>query len=798
MNLTTNENTLLSARVTALRDRYLQAKPFISISRARAVTDIYRRYPGMPPILLRALAFRRACQTAPLVIEPDELIISHPAGRARGGEISPEIAWRWVADELDTMAGRAQDPYLISEEDKRELRAHIFPFWQGRSLDEMAETRLRQAGLWTWSQEEGICDLSIKTQNGGGDSCPGYDNILLTRGMGGVRAQAARALEALSGVADDTQEKRCFYQAAIETCDAVIGYAHRYAAYARQLAEQTADPRRRTELERLADICLRVPEHPPRGFHEALQSIWLVQSLFILEENQTGISLGRVDQYLWPYLEADLAAGVLTQPQAEELIACWLIKMSECMWVCSAATAMYFAGYQPFINLVVGGQKREGGDATNPLSLLLMDCSRRLKLYQPGLAVRIHNRTPQPFLRKVVDVIRAGMGFPACHFDDAHIKMMLRKGFDYEDARDYCLMGCVEPQKSGKMYQWTSVGYTTFTCAIELAINNGRTARGAQVGPATGAMDSLGDYAAFEQAVKTQLRHIIRQAAQATLMLQKLHRDHAPKPLISCLIDGCIDAGRDVMHGGAELNNGPGLIWTGMADFANSMMVMRELVYRQGRVTPDEMARALRANFQDDGELRAACLEVAKFGNDIEEVDLIARDLIRFTEYEHRRYRMLYGPFTHGTLSISNNTPFGMMTGALPSGRLAGQPLADGISPSQQSDVAGPTAIINSVSRINVEEMEIGMVHNFKLMYGMLDTPEGEQGMIHLLRTASLLGNAQMQFSYVDNDTLRNAQRDPESYRNLMIRVAGYSAFFVELSREVQDEIISRTLLRQF
>ncbi|CAI2534815.1 4-hydroxyphenylacetate decarboxylase large subunit [Serratia ficaria] len=233
-----------------------------------------------------------------------------------------------------------------------------------------------------------------------------------------------------------------------------------------------------------------------------------------------------------------------------------------------------------------------------------------------------------------------------------------------------------------------------------------------------------------------------------------------------------------------------------MADYANSMMVMRELVYHQQQLSPTEMAQALHDNFQDADELRQSCLSVAKFGNDLEEVDLIARDLIRFTEYEHRRYRMLYGQFTHGTLSISNNTPFGLITGALPSGRLAGQPLADGISPSQQTDNLGPTAIINSVSRINVEEMEIGMVHNFKLMYGMLDRPEGEQGIITLLRTASLLGNAQMQFSYIDNETLLKAQQDPDSWRNLMIRVAGYSAFFTELSREVQDEIISRTMLQ--
>lgn len=790
--------TPLSPRITRLRERYLKAKPFISASRARAVTEIYRNYPGMPTLLLRAMAFRRACQSAPLVIEEDELIISHPAGAARGGEISPEIAWRWVADELDTMSTRAQDPYEISEEVKRELREEIFPFWQGRSLDEMAETQLRHAGLWEWSTDEGICDLSIKTQNGGGDTCPGYDIILLKKGLGGVQQEAREALRHLSPTCPEDQEKHYFYEAIVETCQGVIDYAHRYADYAQELAQRTSCAARKAELEALSVLCRRVPEHPPKTFHEALQAIWFAQSLFILEENQTGISLGRVDQYLWPLLKADLASGVLNQAQAEELLCCWMIKMSECMWICSASSAMYFAGYQPFVNLVVGGQKREGGDATNPLSLMIMDCSRHLKIYQPSLAVRIHNQSPQPFMRKIVEVIRAGIGFPACHFDDAHIKMMLRKGFDYEDARDYCLMGCVEPQRSGRIYQWTSVGYTTFTCAIELALNNGKTASGAQVGPQTGELTTLTTYEAFETAVRQQLSHIVRQAARATLLVQKLHKRLAPKPFISCLVEGCMEQGRDVMHGGAMINNGPGLIWTGMADYANAMMAMRELVYREKTVTPQQMGQALRDNFAGHEALLTACLNVAKFGNDVEEVDLIARDLIRFIENEHRQYQMLYGPFTHGTLSISNNTPFGLATGALPSGRLAGMPLADGISPSQQTDFAGPTAIVNSVGRINVEEMEIGMVHNFKLLHGILDTVEGEQGIITLLRSASMLGNAQMQFSYVDNETLLKAQANPEQYRNLMIRVAGYSAFFVELSREVQDEIISRTQIGQF
>ena len=789
----------LTPRVAALRQAYLEAKPSVSIARAKAVTEVYRANPGMPPMILRAMGFKRACETAPLSIFDGERIVSHPAGARRAGEIAPDIAWRWVRDELDTLSTRPQDPYAIREEDKQTLRDEIFPFWQGRSVDEIAETQLRQASLWAFTSESFICDVSVKTQNGGGDTCPGYDNILLVKGFAGIMAEAGASLETLSMGNKDDIDKIHFYTGTVLTCQGVIAYAERYARLAESLSRLEPAPGRKAELARIAAVCRRVPALPPRTFEEALQSVWFAQSLFTLEENQTGISLGRADQYLYPFYRADIDSGRLTEAGARELVCCWLIKMAELMWLISKESAMYFAGYQPFINLVVGGQKRRGGDATNELTTLFMDCSKTLGLYQPSLAVRIHNTTPRALLKQVVDVIRSGIGFPACHFDDAHIKMMLRKGFDYEDARDYCLMGCVEPQKSGRIYQWTSVGYTNWPVAIEFALNDGVFPYdGQRHGLPTGTPDTFADYEAFEAAVKRQIVHITEQAAKATLILQRIHRDHAPKPLISCLVEGCLESGRNVMDGGAVVNNGPGLIWTGLADYANSMAAVKKLVFTEGKYSLGELARALAANFKGCETLRRDCLAVAKYGNDEDSVDLIAKDLVDFTEQCHKSRAMLYGPMSHGTLSISNNTPQGSLIGALPSGRLAGTPLADGISPAQQSDRAGPTAVVKSVSKLNVEAMEIGQVHNLKLMAGLLDTPQAEAALISLLQTASILGNAQMQFSYVDNETLRQAQLDPDSYRGLLIRVAGYSAFFVELCREVQDEIISRTTMTAF
>ncbi len=790
---------MLTPRMQRLRAHYLEARPSISIYRALAFTEVAKNNPGLPSILLRAKSFRRACETAPILIQDEELIVGHPCGKPRAGAFSPDIAWRWVRDELDTMSTRPQDPFQISEEDKKTIREEIAPFWQGRSLDEVCEAQYREAGLWEFSGETFVSDLSYHQINGGGDTCPGYDVLLFTKGMKGIKADAQAKLAEL-GMEDPAHIDRIYlYKAAIETCDGVMAYASRIAAHAREQAAQENDALRRAELLLIADVNENVPANPPKTLQEALQSIWTLESLFEIEENQTGISLGRVDQYCYPMYEADIQSGRLTREQALELLQMFIIKCAELMWMSSESGAKYFAGYQPFINLTVGGQKRSGGDACNDLTYLIMDAVRFVKVYQPSLACRIHNQSPHEYMEKIVDVVKSGMGFPACHFDDSHIKMMLRKGFDFDDARDYCLMGCVEPQKSGRIYQWTSTGYTQWPIAIEFALNRGRMILFDRVqGVDTGELSSLDTFEAFDRAVKAQIAHIIRLSAIGTVISQRVHRDIAPKPLMSLLVEGCMEKGQDVAAGGALINHGPGLIFSGLATYVDSMMAIRKLVYEDRKYTLEQMRDALLANFSGYEMLHRECLNAPKFGNDDNAVDPLARDITEWTERECRQYKMLYSTFSHGTLSISNNTPIGALTAASANGRLAWMPLSDGISPTQGADKKGPTASIKSVSKMNVESMNIGMVHNFKFLKGMLDTPEGRNGLITLLRTSSILGNGQMQFSYVDDEVLRKAQQEPEKYRDLIVRVAGYSAYFVELCKEVQDEIISRTMIEKF
>ncbi|WP_277409524.1 choline trimethylamine-lyase [Lacrimispora xylanisolvens] len=789
----------ITTRLQKLKENYLTHKPTITTYRARAITKIAAENPGMPKIMLRAKCFRYCCETAPLVIQDNELIVGAPNGAPRAGAFSPDIAWRWMKDEIDTIGSRPQDPFYISDEDKKIMREELFPYWEGKSVDEYCEDQYREAGVWELSGESFVSDCSYHAVNGGGDSNPGYDVILMNKGMLDIQQEAKDHLKELKYENPDDIEKIYFYKSIIDTTEGVMIYAKRLSEYAKELAAKETNPKRKYELLKIAEVNAYVPAHKPRTYWEAIQSVWTIESLLVVEENQTGMSIGRVDQYMYPYYKADIESGRMNDFQAFELSGCMLIKMSEMMWITSEGGSKFFAGYQPFVNMCVGGVTRSGMDATNDLTYLLMDAVRHVKIYQPSLACRIHNKSPKKYLKKIVDVVRSGMGFPACHFDDAHIKMMLAKGVSIEDARDYCLMGCVEPQKSGRLYQWTSTAYTQWPICIELVLNKGVPLwYGKQVCPDMGDINSFKTYEEFEAAVKEEIKYITKWSSVATVISQRVHRELAPKPLMSIMYEGCMEKAKDVSAGGAMYNFGPGVVWSGLATYADSMAAIKKLVFDEKKYTLAQLNEALKADFVGYDQIRTDCLNAPKYGNDDDYADLIAADLVDFTEHEHRQYKTLYSVLSHGTLSISNNTPFGQLTGASANGRHAWLPLSDGISPTQGADFKGPTAIIKSVSKMANDTMNIGMVHNFKIMAGLLDTPEGEESLITLLRTACMFGNGEMQFNYLDNNTLIEAQKHPELYRDLIVRVAGYSAFFVELCKDVQDEIISRTMLTHF
>lgn len=791
-----NKEFVMTERLNNLKEAYLKVIPSITINRAIAYTEVAKEYPDIPVSLRRAKGFRRACETAPMLIQENELIVGHPCGKPRAGAFSPDTAWSWVKDELDEISTRPQDPYFISEEDKKVMREEIFPFWEGKSLAEACEAELRKEGIWEYGAEAAITDLTYHVTSGGGDSSPGYDIILFEKGILGIKAEAEELLANIEGNCEEVNEKSIFYKTSIEICEGILTYANRLSKYALELAEKESNPIRKAELQKIGKINARVPANPPETFQEALQSIWTIQSLFLLEENQCSTSLGRVDQYILPCYENDIKSGNITEEQAFELMGCFMIKCSEIIWYTPGATAKYFAGYMPFINMCVGGVKRDGGDGTNDLTYLVMEAVRQVKVYQPTLACRIHNFSPQKYLEKVVDLIKAGGGMPACHFDDAHIKMMLRKGYSFEDARDYSLMGCVEPQKSGKVHQWTAGGFTQWPITIDMAMNNGvLKSYGDKQWLDTGNINEFKTYEDFEGAVKKQLDYLIDINCRGTVIIEKVFRDVTPSPYMSLFMDGCMEKGKDVMEGGAVMYEGPGTIFAGLATYVDSMAAIKKLVYEDKKYTLVQIKEAMDANWERFEQIHKDCLNAPKYGNDDDYADMIAKEIIDYTEQKMNSYKSLYARQIHGTLSQSFNTPLGEMVGATPDGRAAYAPLSDAMSPSQGADKKGPTSVIKSVSKLNVESMSLGMAHNFKVSNGFLDEVEGRNAIITLLRTASIMGNGQMQFNCVDNATLIDAQIHPELHRDLIVRVAGYCAFFVELCKEVQDEIISRTVL---
>lgn len=787
-------NNSLPERIRKMREEFLAIKPSISIDRAIATTEVYQENQNIPIKELRAQAFYRACKTIPLHIGSRELIVGRPGGKPRAGVFCPEIAWRWLQKEIDTVSTRAQDPYDLDEADKKILQEEIFPFWQDRSVEEIFFKRIENIGILPLTYESGVLDAEVKASSGAGEFSPGISNIVLKKGYNGIQQDAEKKLETLTYLNPDDHEKIHFLRAVLTTCNGLKLLAKRYAELAGKMASEEKDPQRQTELKRISNICNRVPAEPPQSFQEALQAIWLVQVALFLEENAPSLSPGRIDQYLFPYFQKDIAEGKLTESEAKELMYCFLLKFNEIPWLLNEATAMYYAGYMAFQNAIVGGQTRNGEDATNDLTYIVLDCSKNLKLYQPSLAARVHAKSPPEYLAKIVDVIKVGIGFPAIHFDDVTIKMLLSLGISLEDARDYCIAGCVEPSVSGALYRWAEVCYANFPSAIEFAITNGvQVTSGKTLGLKTGNPADFKTYGEFENAVKAQLKNIIDVAAIATHVGQQIHRDFLPKPLASTLIEPCVETGLSLMMGGAKYNSGPGLIFAGTADYADSMAAVKKVVFDDQKLSMQELCEALADNFENHETAHKLLREAPKYGNGDKYVDDFAKDIIDFTSHELQKQNTMYAHMALGTLPVSSHVPQGLSIGALPSGRKSKAPLADGISPGQGNDYQGPTAIIKSVDTINQETATVGVLHNMKITPNLLEGNQGVSNFIAMLRTHDQMGGGQVQFNCIEKDTLIAAQQAPDDYRSLLVRVAGYSAFFVELCKEIQDEIISRT-----
>lgn len=789
---------MITERIERIRQNYVNVKPQISTERAAIWTESYKRTEGQPVCIRSAQAFYDCCDQLGVHIFEGELIVGAIGEFRKCGIMTPEFSWQWVDREMDTFSTRVQDPYIMTPEQCRFMREEIFPYWKGKSLEETFLARLpeetRHIGVDT-----GIIDSDSKWRQAVGEVTPDYQDVIFKKGFGGIIKEAEQHLFALDMTSAEDEEKADFYRSIILTSQGIIRYAARYAEEAERLAGEESDPVRAAELRAIAANCRQVPENPPRTFYEALQMLWFTQIGGILSENPLSLNPGRFDQYMEPYYTADVAAGILTNDQAQELVDALWLKYSEWVWTISANTADYFAGYNQFQNLTVGGKTRDGRDGTNPVTFLALQATEECKTHQPGLSVRVQNDCPREFLDAITHLVSTGTGFPAIHSDSVGYQMLLNAGYEPEDARDWNNCGCVVPHNR-KTGEWTAAVNMNFGSALEYALNSGVSLMtGEQMGLTERPAAEMTSYEEVEEAFYRQFDNLCRHSIILTIEAQRLHRDMVPRPFLSSCIENCMETGKDLSKGGAKYNIGPVITGIGLAVAANSLAAIRQLVFEDKVCDMATLVAALRANWVGYEDLRAAAKAAPKYGNDDDYVDSIARQIANHFYNEIHPYKDINGsPFLTAFMGISNYIPMGRVLGATPDGRCAGEPSSEGVSPFVGTDISTPLAAMKSSAKLNQEIHSGGTLLNLRLDHNVIATRRGQANLGAMIQALFAMGAFHVQFNCVSSEVLRAAQETPDQYRDLLVRVAGYSTQFVNLSRSMQDAIIARTEHAEF
>lgn len=792
------EETMITQRIEKIRLNYVNSKPCISTERAQLFTESHKKTEGKPVCIRRAQAFYDTCANLGVHIFEGELIVGAIGEFRKCGILTPEFSWKWVDREMDTFSDRAQDPYVMTKEQCEYVRKEIFPYWKGKSLEEAFLARLPEDTAKI-GVDTGILDNDSKWRQAVGEVTPDYQDQLFPKGFGGIIREAEEKKAALSYADADSQEKMEFYDSVILTSKGIILYANRYADEAERLAKIEKDEKRRQELLVIASNCRKVPEHSPETFYEALQFMWFTQIGGILSENPLSLNPGRFDQYTDPYYEEDLAKKRITPEFAQELVDALWLKYSEWVWTISANTADYFAGYNQFQNLTVGGKKRDGSDGTNAMTYMALKATEETKTHQPGLSVRVQQDCPEEFMAAVTHLVSTGTGFPAIHNDSAGYQMLINAGYEPDDARDWNNCGCVVPhfRKTG---EWTAAVNMNFGSAIEYALNEGKSLMtGKQMGLTEKPAAEFTSYGEVEEAFFRQFKNLCYHSIVLTTTAQRIHKEMVPRPFLSSCIEACMEKGVDLSKGGAKYNVGPVITGIGLAVTANSLAAVKKLVFEEQVCTMGELVQALRADWEGYEWLRKKAQAVPKYGNDDPYVDQIAVKIANFFYHEIHGYKDIFGaPFTTAFMGISNYIPMGRVLGATPCGRKCGEPSSEGVSPYVGSDTSTPLAAMRSAAKLNQEVHSGGTLLNLRLNQELVSTKRGQANLGATIQNFFSLGAFHVQFNTLSSKVLRAAQEKPEDYRDLLVRVAGYSTQFVNLSKSLQDAIIARTEHAEF
>jgi pyruvate formate-lyase/glycerol dehydratase family glycyl radical enzyme len=789
-----------TARVQRLREKLLDTTPEVCAERARYLTEAYRQYEADPPVLRRARALAHVLDKMTIYLQEGELIVGNQASRPRAAPIFPEYSSGWIEQEIDEFGRRRADVYMVRPEVKKELLEEILPCWRGKTLYDRVMAVLPEHV----KEAQEIGAISGRGNITSGDGHIIVDFVKLMRvGLEGIIAEAEQALDALSPYDAAEARKRPFLEAVGIACRAAIHFAARYAEKAQRQAMEERDPIRRAELENIGAICRRVPAKPPRTFHEALQSAWFVQLVLQIESNGHSFSMGRLDQYTYPFYRADVEAGRLTEEQAVELLECLWLKLFSVIKIRPWSHTRFGIGYPTYQNVTIGGLDRSGQDATNELSYLILRTVRETRLTQPNVSARYHSSSPEGFLVECGRTIRIGFGMPAMKNDEMIIPALLEKGVCPEDAYDYAIVGCVEAAVPGKWgYRNTGMAFLNILKALELAYNDGRDPNtGVALCPGSGTLTDLKSFDELYDAFLQQLRYYTQCHVELDTHADLALEEMVPDAFCSALVSDCVARGKTIKEGGAIYDVVSGL-QSGLANVANSLMAIKKRVYEEGALTLEELGHALETDFAGQGgeRIRQLLLSAPKYGNDIDEVDHLAARILTDALHEASKYHTsrygrgpIGGTYAGSTSNISANVPLGQPVGATPDGRKAGQPIAEGVSPTHYTVEKGPTAIMRSVAKLPTIKM-IAQLLNLRLAPGSLDTEEGLRQLARLLRGFQALKGWHVQFNTVSTETLLAAQKRPEKYRDLVVRVAGYSALFVTLDKVTQDDIIERTM----
>ena len=790
----------LTPRMAAWREELMETPQSVCVERAVLTTETYRQHQGEPMVLRRALMLKNVLENMSIFIEPATLICGNQASANRAAPIMPEYAMDWVIAELDEFDQRPGDRFTITEDAKEQLRG-IAPYWEHNTLKDRGLSLMPPASRQFY--DLGIIHPEGNITSGDAHIAVYYERVL-AEGLSGYLARTAALLAALDLTEPDQLRKSFFYRSVHIALTAVIDFAHRYSALAADLASCEPDEARRAELVEMSRVLAKVPEHPADTFAEAVQAVWLVQLTLQIESNGHSLSYGRFDQFMNRFYEADLEAGRITPDQATELLTNLWLKTMTLAKIRGWSHTRFSAGGPLYQNVTVGGQTPEGLDAVNPLSYLVLRSVAQTRLPQPNLTVRYHRGLSDDFMMECIEVMRLGFGMPAFNSDEVIIPSLINKGVEKSDAYNYSAIGCVEVAVPGKWgYRCTGMSFLNFPKTLLTAMNNGVDPKsGELIATPVKSFIAMTNFDELMEAWDVTVREFQRHAVILDSACDIALEENVADILCSALVEDCLGRGKPIKEGGAVYDFISGL-QVGIANLGDSLAAIKKCVFDDRTITSTELWDALMNDFAGvrGKEIQAALANAPKYGNDDDYVDELlvqAYDSCIDEIFKHHNTRYGRGPIGGGdyagTSSISANVPQGASTMATPDGRNAGQPLAEGCSPSHGADTHGPTAVFKSVSKLDTARITGGVLLNQKVTPQVLAKEADRKKLILLLRTFfNRLDGFHVQYNVVDRATLLDAQVHPERHRDLIVRVAGYSAFFNVLSRATQDDIIART-----